>query len=338
MNKSDREPIKLFDGFDFDIYNSYLKPQSKKNNNNNKSKKNNNNIKSKKNNNNNNNNNNRSKKNNKNERKDVKVIYPSIFIQEVQLYYGSDGEISDILYLVCLRGDIRPRMNPDDIFLVELRLNPIIEDLFEILIEDKKVNNLKTGDMKNFADNLTSKKFVEMINQKMANKLKIFRRFVFGNEEYVEQIKNINLTNTQIREMDELERASLNLFFVKSSGLGRAFKKLQTMYEESNINRFNDSNSEFTIDKLEKLLEAKEKIDIMKSSFRTTPIKSQKSKSRTLKRIRQPTTPGNPYPITPLGKNLKINPNTVSTVLLNRNNQSQRTQINNSEPPPSPQF
>ena len=30
MNKSDREPIKLFDGFDFDIYNSYLKPHTKK--------------------------------------------------------------------------------------------------------------------------------------------------------------------------------------------------------------------------------------------------------------------------------------------------------------------
>jgi hypothetical protein len=121
------------------------------------------------------------------------------------------------------------------------------------------------------------------------------------------------------------------------------------MYEEYNINRFNDSNSEFTIDKLEKLLEAKEKIDIMKSSFRTTPIKSQKLKSmsvsksisRTLKRKRVPMTPtpGNQYPITPLGKNPKINHKTVSTVLLNRTrnkNKSNRTQINNSEQPPSP--
>jgi hypothetical protein len=263
------------------------------------------------------------------------VIYPSIFIQTVKSEYDSNGQLLDILYLVCMRGDIHPKMSPSDSFNVELELNPIIVDLFEILLERKhqkklKKDNLKNDKRKKFSDNLTADEFFKIINIKLAKKLKVYKRFVFGNEEYAQEMKNVNLTSNKIKEMEELEKASLDLFYITSTTLAKAFELLHQKYKNNK-----DSYS------LNKLLESQQKIDIIKSFFIPSP--DPKSMKKTLKRSREPNTYGFNLNLntTPNKKNPKIKPNTVNTVLLNRTrnkNKSNRTQINNSEPPPSPQF
>ncbi len=243
--------------------------------------------------------------------KKVKILYPSVFFKERKLYYDSNRQVSDILYLFCMKGDMKSNDS------LELRLNPIIGDLFKILLLNKKYNYLRNANpnsnsnSKPFLDSLTSEEFVESINHKLAEKLKVFKRLQFGNSEYARQMENLNLTNNQIKQMEKLEKAQLNLFYVKHSGLAKALDLLEKIYNDDNgeldIYRIDDLG----IDKLEKLLEEKQKIEGIKSWLskeQQTPKRN--NISRKLKR-QQTNTPDKQ-------KIKKTKVNTVSTVLINR--------------------
>ena len=118
------------------------------------------------------------------EGKMIKIIYPSIIVKEQQLYYDSAKEVSDILYLFCMRGDLNPMLRANNNFDVELRLNPIIADLFKILFYFKKENGLSSVNFTERGNIYEPKLFIDSINQKMAEKLKLYKRQVFGDKEF----------------------------------------------------------------------------------------------------------------------------------------------------------
>ncbi len=262
--------------------------------------------------------------------KNFKILYPSVFFKERKLYYDSNRQISDVLYLFCMKGDMKPNMKLND--SLELRLNPIIGDLFKILLLNKKYNYLRNANSnsnlnsKPFLDSLTSEKFVENINHKLAEKLKVFKRLQFGNSEYAIEMENLNLTNNQIKQMEKLEKAQLNLFYVKHSGLAKALDLLEKIYKDDNGELDIYRIDELGIDKLEKLLEEKQKIEGIKSWLskeQQTPKRN--NISRKLKH-QKTNTPDNQ-------KIKKTKVNTVSTVLLNR-----QIQRRNSNLPPELNF
>ena len=224
--------------------------------------------------------------------KKVKIIYPSVFIKEHELYYDSEKQVSDILYLFCMRGDLTHSIRYDKNFRVELRLNPIICDLFQILLYLKNENGLLSEKLSEYSGELTPELFIENINKQLAKKLKLYERYKFGNQEFEKKMKNVNLSNSEIREMEKLENSRINMFFVKSTGLGKALELLELMYilnspkldEEQyninrigifskfgdlsrfgNINRFGGEDND--IDKLKQMEKEKQKIDYLKLFF-----------------------------------------------------------------------
>ena len=224
--------------------------------------------------------------------KKVKTIYPSIFINEKKLYYDSENQVSDILYLFCMRGDLIPTIRDDYKFDIEFKLNPIICDLFQILLYLKNENGLVSEKSSEYSDEFTPELFIENINKQLDKKLKLYERYKFGNQEFQKKMKNVNLSNSEIREMEELENAIINMFFVKSSGLGKALELLELIYilnspklaEEQynidrigifskfgdlsrfgNINRFGGEDND--IDKLKQMEKEKQKIDYLKLFF-----------------------------------------------------------------------